>query len=115
MLNLTPNAFSTATIILMLDSESHVATSVAVSPSVTTSVSSLKTSRKIGVKRPAISLLSILNPCSQLVDDRREECLARLISLDRERPLGSAAFSIRNLLEPKAFEEALHHVVLLGW
>src|SRR5271169_5250143 len=99
MLNLTPNAFSTATIILMLDSESHVATSAAVNPSVTTSVLSLKTSRKIGVKCATISLLSIVNPSSQLVGDRRHECFAWLVSVDCERPLGSAAVAIGNLLE----------------
>src|ERR1700722_16795027 len=115
MLNLALNAFSTATIILMFDSESHVATSSAFSPSVTTSVLSLKTSRKIGVKRATISALSILNLFSQFVDNWRHECSARLIGADRERPLGCAALAVRNLLESEALKEPLHHVVLLGW
>src|SRR5271168_3702603 len=115
MLNLTLNALSTAMIILMLDSESHVGTSAAVMPSLTTRASLSKTSRNMGVKRETISFFSNSTPSSsQLVDDWRHECLARLIGVDRERPLGSAALALGDLLEAEALEKAPHHVVFLS-
>src|ERR1700719_4164810 len=63
--------------------------------------------RGLASRRPAYSEKTLsckkdARSSSKLVDGRRHECLARLIGVDRERPLGSAAVAVGDLLEAEA-------------